>query len=87
VSARRAVRQRHRQPVPPRPLVCHVLLVELRDGLALIDGGIGLGDIADPARLTARWLRRTRRASIPPRPRSSRSAPAASIRATCATSS
>lgn len=40
-------------------LVCHVLLVELRDGLALIDGGIGLGDIADPARLTARWVRRT----------------------------
>lgn len=38
-------------------LVCHVLLVEHRDGLALIDGGIGLGDIADPARLGRRWVR------------------------------
>jgi glyoxylase-like metal-dependent hydrolase (beta-lactamase superfamily II) len=39
-------------------LICHVLLVELRDGLALIDGGIGLGDIAEPARLGPRWVRR-----------------------------
>jgi glyoxylase-like metal-dependent hydrolase (beta-lactamase superfamily II) len=38
-------------------LVCHVLLVELRDGLALVDGGIGLGDVADPARLGRRWVR------------------------------
>lgn len=37
-------------------LVCHVLLVELRDGLALVDGGIGLGDVADPARLGRRWV-------------------------------
>jgi len=40
-------------------LVCHVLLVELRDGLALIDGGIGLGDIAHAERLGPRWLRQT----------------------------
>src|SRR5262245_50539362 len=44
----------------PGRLVCHVLLVELRDGLALVDGGIGLGDIADPARLGQRWLRQVR---------------------------
>jgi len=41
-------------------LVCHVLLVELRDGLALVDGGLGLGDIADPARLGRRWVRQVR---------------------------
>lgn len=39
-------------------LVCHVLLVETHDGFALIDGGIGTGDIADPARLGPRWVRR-----------------------------
>jgi len=38
-------------------MVCHVLLVELPGGLALIDGGIGLGDIADPDRLGRRWVR------------------------------
>src|SRR3954447_11026301 len=40
-------------------LVCHCLLVETRDGLALVDTGIGLGDIATPDRLGGRWLRQT----------------------------
>jgi glyoxylase-like metal-dependent hydrolase (beta-lactamase superfamily II) len=38
-------------------MICHVLLVEGRDGLVLVDGGIGLGDIADPSRLGPRWVR------------------------------
>jgi glyoxylase-like metal-dependent hydrolase (beta-lactamase superfamily II) len=38
-------------------MVCHCLLVETHDGLALVDTGIGLGDIADPPRLGRRWLR------------------------------
>jgi len=38
-------------------MVCHCLLVETDDGLALVDTGIGLGDIADPPRLGRRWLR------------------------------
>ena len=40
-------------------LVCHCLLVETADGLALVDTGIGLGDIATPDRLGPRWLRQT----------------------------
>jgi glyoxylase-like metal-dependent hydrolase (beta-lactamase superfamily II) len=40
-------------------LVCHCLLVETDDGLALVDTGIGLGDIANPPRLGRRWLRQT----------------------------
>ena len=40
-------------------MVCHCLLVETGDGLALIDTGIGLGDIAAPDRLGRRWLRQT----------------------------
>ena len=32
-------------------MVCHCLLVETDDGLALVDTGIGLDDIADPPRL------------------------------------
>src|SRR6476660_3683675 len=40
-------------------LVCHCLLVEKRDGLALVDTGLGLGDIATPNRLGGRWLRQT----------------------------
>ena len=40
-------------------LVCHCLLVETKDGLALVDTGIGLGDIATPDRLGGRWLRQT----------------------------
>lgn len=35
--------------VPGQPMVCHVLLVETGDGLVLVDTGIGLADIADPA--------------------------------------
>jgi len=38
-------------------MVCHCLLIETHDGLALVDTGIGLGDIADPPRLGRRWLR------------------------------
>ena len=33
--------------------ICHVLLVERRDGLLLVDSGFGTGDIADPKRLGA----------------------------------
>jgi glyoxylase-like metal-dependent hydrolase (beta-lactamase superfamily II) len=40
-------------------LVCHCLLVETAHGLALVDTGIGLGDIATPDRLGRRWLRQT----------------------------
>ena len=40
-------------------LVCHCLLVETRDGLALVDTGIGLGDIKNPAQLGRRWVRQT----------------------------
>ncbi|MEU6538469.1 MBL fold metallo-hydrolase [Streptomyces sp. NPDC047000] len=35
---------------PTAPLVCHVLLVETGNGLALVDTGFGLADIADPVR-------------------------------------
>jgi glyoxylase-like metal-dependent hydrolase (beta-lactamase superfamily II) len=38
-------------------MVCHCLLIETGDGLALVDTGIGPGDIADPKRLGPRWLR------------------------------
>lgn len=38
-------------------LVCHVLMIESDDGLVLVDTGLGLGDIADPARLQAPFLR------------------------------
>jgi glyoxylase-like metal-dependent hydrolase (beta-lactamase superfamily II) len=40
-------------------MVCHVLLLETNDGLALVDTGLGLGDIADPDRLGRRWVRQT----------------------------
>jgi glyoxylase-like metal-dependent hydrolase (beta-lactamase superfamily II) len=40
-------------------MVCHCLLIETGDGLALVDTGIGFGDIADPKRLGSRWLRQT----------------------------
>jgi glyoxylase-like metal-dependent hydrolase (beta-lactamase superfamily II) len=40
-------------------LVCHCLLLERNDGLALVDTGIGLDDIAEPARLGRRWVRQT----------------------------
>jgi glyoxylase-like metal-dependent hydrolase (beta-lactamase superfamily II) len=40
-------------------MVCHCLLIETNDGLALVDTGIGLDDIAQPQRLGRRWLRQT----------------------------
>jgi glyoxylase-like metal-dependent hydrolase (beta-lactamase superfamily II) len=40
-------------------LVCHCLLLETDNGLALIDTGIGLDDIAEPMRLGRRWVRQT----------------------------
>ena len=40
-------------------MVCHCLLVETNDGLALVDTGIGLGDIANPPRLGRKWVRQT----------------------------
>jgi glyoxylase-like metal-dependent hydrolase (beta-lactamase superfamily II) len=40
-------------------IVCHVLLVETNDGLALVDTGIGLHDIRDPSRLGKGFLRRS----------------------------
>jgi glyoxylase-like metal-dependent hydrolase (beta-lactamase superfamily II) len=40
-------------------LVCHCLPLETSDGLALVDTGIGLDDIAQPMRLGPRWVRQT----------------------------
>lgn len=39
-----------RPPATPGGLVCHVLLLETDHGLALVDSGLGLRDIADPAK-------------------------------------
>ncbi|MFE3223447.1 MBL fold metallo-hydrolase [Nocardia sp. NPDC059228] len=36
-------------PCTPAGLVCHVLLLETRTGLVLVDSGLGLRDAADPA--------------------------------------
>jgi len=36
--------------VPTAPVVSHVLLIEISNGLILVDSGFGLDDIADPAR-------------------------------------
>jgi glyoxylase-like metal-dependent hydrolase (beta-lactamase superfamily II) len=44
----------------PARMVCHVLLLETAGGLTLVDGGIGLGDVADPDRLGRCWVRETR---------------------------
>ena len=48
------MRVHHLDAGPMRPpglsLVCHVLLVEGRDGLVLVDTGFGLQDVAAPAR-------------------------------------
>lgn len=38
-------------------LVCHTLLVEPGGALTLVDGGLGAGDLADPARLGRAWVR------------------------------
>jgi glyoxylase-like metal-dependent hydrolase (beta-lactamase superfamily II) len=40
-------------------MVCHCLLVQTNDGLALVDTGIGLDDIAQPHRLGRKWVRQT----------------------------
>jgi glyoxylase-like metal-dependent hydrolase (beta-lactamase superfamily II) len=40
-------------------LVCHCLLLESNDGLALVDTGIGMDDIARSDRLGRRWVRQT----------------------------
>src|SRR4030095_16427419 len=40
-------------------MVCHCLLIETKDGLALVDTGIGLDDIANPPRLGPKWVRQT----------------------------
>ena len=40
-------------------MVCHCLLIETNDGLALVDTGIGLDDIANPPRLGPKWVRQT----------------------------
>ena len=36
------------------PLVCHCLLVETPDGLVLVDSGVGLHDVAEPAKRLGR---------------------------------
>ncbi len=44
------------RPLGVVPLVCHVLLLEHDDGLALVDTGYGTPDLARPSRLgTSRW--------------------------------
>jgi glyoxylase-like metal-dependent hydrolase (beta-lactamase superfamily II) len=40
-------------------MVCHCLLIESEDGLVLVDTGLGTQDVADPARLGRRFLRRS----------------------------
>jgi glyoxylase-like metal-dependent hydrolase (beta-lactamase superfamily II) len=40
-------------------LVCHCLLLETNDGLALVDTGIGMDDIARSDRLGRKWVRQT----------------------------
>ena len=40
-------------------MVCHCLLIETNDGLALVDTGLKLDDIAQPHRLGRRWVRQT----------------------------
>ncbi len=36
------------------PLVCHCLLIEAKDGLVLVDSGMGLQDMAEPAKRLGR---------------------------------
>lgn len=40
-------------------MVCHCLLIETSEGLALVDTGMGLGDIAHSDRLGRKWVRQT----------------------------
>jgi glyoxylase-like metal-dependent hydrolase (beta-lactamase superfamily II) len=35
----------------PAPMCCHCLLIEGRDGLILVDSGLGVEDVSDPSRL------------------------------------
>lgn len=49
----------------PGRLVCHVLLVETRDGLALVDTGLGTDDVAASERLGGRFLKLARPALRP----------------------
>ena len=64
-------------------MVCHCLLIETNDGLALVDTGIGLDDIANPPRLGPNGSGRPRRGSIRPRPPCGRSRRSAIPKATC----
>lgn len=40
-------------------MVCHCLLIETNEGLALVDTGMGLDDIAQSDRLGRKWVRQT----------------------------
>ena len=64
-------------------MVCHCLLVETNDGLALVDTGIGLDDIANPPGWDPNGSGRRRQGSIRPRPRCGRSRRSAIPKATC----
>lgn len=44
----------------PARLCCHCLLIETRDGLILVDTGLGTGDVARPSRLGAAFNALTR---------------------------
>ncbi len=67
-------------------MVCHCLLVETKDGLALVDTGIGLDDIANPPRLGSQMgAADRRRGSIRPRRPCSRSRRSAIRPAMCGT--
>jgi hypothetical protein len=67
-------------------MVCHCLLIETHDGLALVDTGLGLDDIAQPQRLGRRWVRQTAPRLDRPKRRSSRSRRWVIRRAMCAIS-
>jgi len=41
----------------PARLVCHCWLIESKDGLVLVDTGLGLADVADSARNLGLWFR------------------------------
>jgi glyoxylase-like metal-dependent hydrolase (beta-lactamase superfamily II) len=46
----------------PTPMVCHVMLIEIENGLVLVDSGYGTDDCADPRRVGP--IRRMLRASL-----------------------
>lgn len=64
-------------------MVCHCLLIETHDGLALVDTGIGLDDIANPPRLGPKWVRQTTPRLDWPRPPCGRSRRSAIPKAMC----